>query len=87
MAETFHHIEFPFEEKRDTDGDYFATARDVVKAGYEYPNQVWSVVESDGVYTYGPPHHYVNVLGYIGTEERHDNQTYYEEPAEGAETE
>lgn len=81
-----HHIaEFPFEEKRDhMTGDYWPTARDAIKAGFNL-SQVWSVTETDGVFCYGPPHHFVNVLGFIATEEHHDGNTYYEEPEDDEE--
>jgi hypothetical protein len=32
--------------------------------------------------TYGPPGHFVNVIGYIATAEHHDNDTYYQEAFE-----
>jgi hypothetical protein len=73
--------EFPFEEIRRSDGDYFDTWTEAKSAGY-LDNQIWSVVEEDGVWIYGPPHHYINRLGYIATKEQHDNNTYYEETIE-----
>lgn len=75
---TDHFEQFPFEEIRDPNGDYYASAPAAVAAGHRL-SQVWSVVESDGSYTYGPPYHYVNVIGFIATEEHHDNDTYYHE--------
>lgn len=51
-------------------------------------NQVWSVIVTDEVDdqgndvvydTYGPPHHYVNVMHYVATKETHDMNTYYNE--------
>lgn len=74
MAEIFS--EFPFEEIRRRDGNYFDTAEDVMKAGYK-ESQIWSVTESEGTYTYGPFFHYINRLGYIATREHHDGETYY----------
>ena len=79
-----HHTEeFPYEEHRDpVTGDYFSSVRDALEAGFEL-NQIWSVAESDGTFCYGPPHHFVNVLGFVATKETHDNDTYYEEPEDG----
>jgi hypothetical protein len=71
--------EFPFVEIKDENGDYFSGGITQVRvAGYD-DNQIWSVTESDGTICYGPPHHYVNLLGHIATTERHDGNTYYEE--------
>ena len=77
--------DFPFDEIRDATGNYFASVADAMKAGYQ-ESQIWSVVIGDGVgpngedvYTYGPSHHYVNVMGYIATKEHHNNETYYDE--------
>ncbi len=73
--------DFPYEEIRADDGNYFATAAEAVAAGFDI-DQVWSITEfdeGDGI-VYGPPHHYVNVLGFIATKERHDHETYFEEP-------
>lgn len=79
---TDHYQEFPFEEIRDESGDYFRTINDAIIAGYD-EDQIWSVVEVDGAYSYGPTHHFVNLVGYVATTERHDGDTYYhEEPAE-----
>jgi hypothetical protein len=81
MIGTHHECEFPFEEIRTEDGDYFRTRKQVEEAGFE-DSQTWSVIECDGAYSFGPPHHYVNLLGYIATNEHHDFNTYYHEPAE-----
>jgi hypothetical protein len=81
MIGTHHECEFPFEEIREVNGDYFRTRAAVKKAGFE-DSQTWSVIECDGAYSFGPPHHYVNLLGYIATTEHHDNNTYYHERAE-----
>ena len=71
--------DFPYEEIKNSEGNMFFSWRDASIAGYP-DNQIWSVVEDDNdTITYGPPHHYVNVLGYIATAETHDGQTYYEE--------
>lgn len=76
---TDHHCDFPFEEIRRTNGDYFDTALEAAKAGYGR-DQIWSVAEhEDNSRTLGPPHHIVNVYGYIATAERHDGETYYHE--------
>ena len=73
--------DFPFEEIRQKDGNYFNTAQQAQKAGYAL-NQIWSVIESDNTWTYGPSHHYINVVGYIATKEKHDGETYYTETVE-----
>jgi len=77
--------DFPFDEIRDATGNYFASVADAKKAGYQ-ESQIWSVAIGDGegpngedVYTYGPSFHYVNVMGYIATNEHHDDETYYDE--------
>lgn len=70
--------EFPYEEIRTESGDYFSTINEANAAGYD-DNQIWSVCESDGCYTYGPPFHWVNRLGFVATKERHDHNTYYDE--------
>jgi len=75
----FYSEDFPFEEIRDENGDYFSSAWQPLKLGYKI-TQIWSVAEHDGTWCYGPPFHVVNVIGYIATTERHDNETYYEEP-------
>ena len=85
-----HHIaEFPFVEIRDDvleggNGDYFRSWQHTKDAGFD-DDQIWSVVHGDetDVYIYGPPHHYVNLVGFIATQERHDGNTYYEEPEDG----
>ncbi len=69
--------DFPFEEIRKPSGDYFDTIAEAQAAGFDL-NQIWSVV-CDEQYTIGPPHHWINLLGYIATNETHDNNTYYEE--------
>ena len=72
--------DFPFEEIRNGyfggNGDLFDTVKDAMDAGFEL-NQIWSVTEADDVITYGPSHHYINRLGYVCTNERHDSNTYY----------
>lgn len=76
-----HFTEFPFDEIRDADGNYFATVDQAKAAGFD-DDQIWSVVECEGSYTYGPSHHWVNLLGFVATHERHDGCTYYHEELE-----
>jgi hypothetical protein len=72
--------DFPYEEIRDDvvggNGNYFNLVSDAVKAGFTL-DHIWSVTEEDDVMTYGPSHHYINRLGYVCTNERHDGETYY----------
>lgn len=70
--------DFPFEEIRREDGNYFDTAQQARDAGY-VDSQIWSIVSEGDTWIYGPCHHYVNRLGYIATKEHHDGNTYYEE--------
>jgi hypothetical protein len=72
--------DFPFNEAA-----HFDTKEAAMSSGYD-ENQIWSVVEcgvvddvGNEVFTYGPSHHWVNVIHYVATEERHDGDTYYEE--------
>lgn len=69
---------FPFEQIMREDGNMFDTWQQAREAGYP-DNRIWSVIEEDGVTIYGPPHHFINRLGYIATVEEHDRDTYYEE--------
>jgi hypothetical protein len=73
----YHEMDFPFEEIRGENDDYFSSVSEATSLGYRL-SQVWSVVEEDNIFVYGPAHHYINVLGYICTEEHHDDHTYYE---------
>lgn len=79
---TMKEEEFPYKEIRDKDGNYWLSWKEVKKAGFS-DNQIWSVTEysedDEATITYGPPRHYVNLLGYTATEERHDDNTYYHE--------
>ena len=77
---TVHEAEFPFEEIRRPDGDYFFSWKEAKGAGYD-DDQIWSVTVHDECYCYGPPEHYANHLGHVATKERHDGNTYYEEGA------
>lgn len=71
--------DFPFEEIRTEGGDLFPSLAAAKDAGFD-EDQIWSVVEGDeGTWVYGPPHHYVNLLGFVCTQERHDHDTYFEE--------
>lgn len=80
MADYFQ--DFPFEEIRREDGNYFNLVSDAIAAGHTL-DHIWSVTESEGTVTYGPSRHYINRLGYIATAEAHDDDTYYhEEPEE-----
>lgn len=80
MTTTIHEQEFPFEEYRDEAGDFFISAEEAAHHTGLDMFHIWSVVECDGVFCYGPAHHYVNVLGFIATQEAHDGDTYYKEP-------
>jgi len=74
--------EFPYEEIKDADGNYFLHYEDVIAAGY-CEEQVWTVISTDnetGIYfTYDSRHRIVNVIGYIATEEEAVPGEYYEE--------
>lgn len=76
MTETIHHEYFPFE----TIGQY-GTLQEAMAAGWDR-DQIWSFAIHEDTFVYGPPHHYVNVMGYYTTHERHDGETYYEEPGD-----
>jgi len=80
---TTHEKEFPFNELKMPTGDYYDNPAQMMHAGFE-ESQMWSVVEADSddgaeYLCYGPVHHYVNLLGYIATAEKHDGNTYYNE--------
>jgi len=71
-----HYCEFPFEEQNRYD-----TMREALGAGW-LETQIWSVVvhdDEDNTWTYGPTHHYVNVMHFTATKEHHDGNTYYHE--------
>jgi len=70
--------EFPFEEIRKPCGNYFDSWQDAKEQGFD-DDQIWSVINVDDTFCYCPPHHYVNHIGHIATNERHDGKTYYEE--------
>lgn len=73
---TYRISEFPFDEIRTESGDYFASLEEASAAGYP-SDQVWSVTEENNEWCYGPPHHWINLVGYIATKEKHDHNTYY----------
>lgn len=71
-----HETDFPYEEIKESNGDYFFSPEAAQKAGFNL-NQIWSVAEEDNVFTYGPHYHRINVIGYVATQETHDSDTYY----------
>tara|TARA_Y100001947_G_C10174669_1_gene233912 strand:- start:201 stop:599 length:399 start_codon:yes stop_codon:yes gene_type:complete len=80
--------EFPYEEIRKDSGDYFASIQEMEDAGFE-ESQMWSVTCADGdhgvdFYCYGPRNHWIDLVGYVATKERHDGDTYYNEPSRSA---
>lgn len=81
----FYRKDFPFTQIKDEvwggHGDYFNSAEEAMLATGLSEKHIWSVIEGneDGVYTFGPSHHFINVLGYVATKEPHDGDTYYEE--------
>jgi hypothetical protein len=85
MTKIYHDTEFPFEEIRKPSGDLFRTQLEAQNAGHN-ENHIWSIIENDGTWTYGPPYHVVNVIGFVATAEAHDGMTYYEEPADDTES-
>lgn len=77
------YTDFPFEEFRAPDGNYFDSWGHAKDAGYD-DNQIWSIIEGqeeDGSewFVYGPPQHFINHYGHVATKERHDHNTYYHE--------
>jgi len=79
-----HYCDFPFEEHRTkTDSDLYDSVQEALDAGW-LTTQIWSVVVCDDddepiTWTYGPNHHWVNVMGFTATQEHHDGDTYYHE--------
>ena len=73
---------FPFEEQRRESGAFFSTIQEAKDLGFT-EDQIWSVVITDHdegyTYTFGPSHHWIDLLGYVATNEKHDGNTYYEE--------
>jgi hypothetical protein len=78
--------EFPFEEIRRADGNYFDSWQQAAEEGFP-DNQIWSVTSGENSICYGPPHHYVNHIGHIATAEKHNGNTYYEETFEEEDSE
>lgn len=88
MFSSFPTPEFPYEEIRDKDGDYFRTVDQAKEAGFS-EDQIWSVTEESDedeegqertTFCYGPYYHYVNLIGYVATKEPRmsDDEYYYE---------
>ena len=73
--------DFPFHEYRKESGDFFDTWVEARGEGFR-DNQIWSVTEHENTIVYGPPQHYINLLGFVATKETHDGDTYYEEVIE-----
>jgi hypothetical protein len=80
--------DFPYQEIKTKDGDYFSTVQEAKDLGFKV-KQIWSVAVVDDEdengkeftsYCYQPPCHIVNVIGYVATKEAHDHDTYFEEP-------
>ena len=89
MIAPFPIPEFPYEEIRDKNGDYFLTLEAAKAAGHE-EDHIWVVIITDDIdeetdeeithYTFTHPRHYVNKIGYVATAEarEHDDEEYYE---------
>lgn len=89
MIAPFPIPDFPYEEIRDKNGDYFLTLEAAKAAGHEEDN-IWVVIINDAIdeetgeeithYTYTHPRHYVNKIGYVATGEarEHDDEEYYD---------
>lgn len=77
---TDHHCDFPYTCCYDINGDYFHNVQAALDAGYD-EKHLWSVVVDDdtNTFSYGPPHHYVNLIGIVGTIEERPEDTYYHE--------
>ena len=77
-----HYCDFPFEEHRTkADSDLYNSVQEALDAGWLI-TQIWSVVVCDDeptTWTYGPNHHWVDVMGFTATQEHHDGDTYYHE--------
>jgi len=72
-TETWHKDGFPFEELHQ-----YPNLQSALAAGCKEEN-LWSICEGDDpeVWIYGPPHHYVNLVGIAHTAEARDGLTYY----------
>jgi hypothetical protein len=80
---TTHEQDFPFNELRKPNGDYYDNRTQMERAGFAV-SQMWSVTDAEGEHgeeylCYGPVQHYINLIGYIATAEHHDGDTYYME--------
>ena len=73
--------EFPFEEIRAENGDYFTSWAAAREAGFQ-DSQIWSITVHDDTWCFGPPQHWINLVGFVATKEHHDGDTYYEELVE-----
>ena len=73
-----NYTDFPFEEIRKYNGDYFSTVLECINAGFDV-DQIWSLTLEDDIFYYGPSRHSINRIGLICTQERHDGQTYFME--------
>ena len=71
--------EFPFEEIRQPNDLYFENTEDAIKHTGCSKNQIWSICEENNTFVYGPGYHFINLLGFVVTNEKHDGDTYYEE--------
>ena len=85
---TIHKTDFPYEEIRQggtSEGNYFDTYEEALLEANGNAFHVWSLTEDESedgteiIFTYGPGRHFVNVIGYLCTQETHDGDTYYEE--------
>ena len=74
MAE--HYTDFPFDQIA-----IYSSWKEASEAGYP-DDQIWSVCVHEDTWSYGPPHHYVNFMHVVVTNEKHDNETYYHEEPE-----
>ena len=74
--------EFPYEEIRDPNGDYFSSYQEVLDAGFT-DAQVWTVIVTDedlGLWiTYDNGFRFVNVIGYVASKEEVTGDECYEE--------
>ena len=65
--------EFPYTEIRDAGGDLFPTYADALRAGFD-ASQIWAIMTGElgsFCWTYCAGPHFVDVLGYVATTERH----------------
>ena len=58
-----NYIDFPFDEIRDNDGNFFLTPDAASAATGLDENHIWSIADHDGTITYGPASDWVNVFG------------------------